>query len=53
VVREGSFKHVKELSDEILGYLADRNLNPIRYTWNAKGENILRKIQRAKQALPV
>lgn len=53
VVREGSFKHVKELCDQILGYLAERNLNPVRYTWNAKGEDILRKIQRAKQALAV
>lgn len=53
VVRQGSFSHVRELCAEIVGYLAERNLNPIRYTWNAKGEDILRKIQRAKQALPV
>jgi transposase len=53
VVREGSFRHVKELCDQILAYLAERNANPMRYTWNAKGEDILRKIQRAKQALPV
>ncbi len=53
VVREGSFRHVKELCDQILAYLAERNANPKRYTWNAKGEDILRKIQRAKQALPV
>jgi transposase/transposase-like protein len=53
VVRDGSFRHVKELSDQILAYLAERNANPTRYTWNAKGEDILRKIQRAKQALSV
>ena len=53
VVREGSFRHVKELCDQILAYLAERNANPTRYTWNAKGEDILRKIQQAKQALPV
>jgi transposase/transposase-like protein len=53
VVREGSFRHVKELCDQILAYLAERNANPTRYTWNAKGEEILRKIQRARQALPV
>ena len=53
VVREGSFRRVKELSDQIMAYLAERNANPTRYTWNAKGEDILRKIQRAKQALPV
>jgi transposase len=53
VVREGSFRHVKELSDQIMAYLAERNANPTRYTWNAKGEDILRKIQKAKQALSV
>ncbi len=53
VVREGSFRHVKELCDQILAYLAERNAKPTRYTWNAKGEDILRKIQRAKQVLPV
>jgi transposase/transposase-like protein len=53
VVREGSFRHVKELCHQILAYLAERNANPTRYTWKAKGEDILRKIQRAKQALPV
>lgn len=52
-VREGSFRHVKQLCDQILAYLAERNANPMRYTWNAKGEDILRNIQRAKQALPV
>jgi hypothetical protein len=40
----------KELCDQILAYLAERNANPSRDTWNAKGEDILRKIQRAKEA---
>lgn len=53
VVRQGSFRHVKELCDDIMAYLAERNAHPTRYTWNAKGEEILRKIQRAKEALPV
>jgi hypothetical protein len=53
VVREGSFKHVKELCDQILAYLAARNANPTRYVWKAKGEEILRKIHRAKQVLTV
>jgi transposase len=53
VVRDGSFRHVQELCDQILAYLAERNANPTRYTWNAKGEDILRKIQRAKQVLTV
>lgn len=53
VVREGSFRHVKELCDQILAYLAERNANPTRYTWNAKGEDILRKIQSAREATTV
>jgi transposase len=47
----GSFASVKELADKILTYLADRNQNPKRYVWNAKGEEILRKIQRARNAM--
>lgn len=31
--------------------LADRNANPKRYVWTAKGEDILRKIQSARMAL--
>src|SRR5947207_6113895 len=50
VVREGSFASVRELVDDIWKYLADRNANPQRYIWKAKGEEILRKIQRAREA---
>lgn len=50
VVREGSFRSVKGLVDEIWKYLADRNANPQRYVWRAKGEEILKKIQRAREA---
>jgi len=47
----GSFVSVKELADRIFTYLADRNQNPKRYVWNAKGEEILRQIQRARNAM--
>jgi len=53
VVREGSFRHVKDLCDEILAYLAQRNANPTRYVWNAKGQEILAKIHKTRQALSV
>ncbi|MDF0677373.1 MAG: IS630 family transposase [Nitrospira sp.] len=53
VVREGSFKHVKELSHQILADLAERNAHPTRYVWKAEGEDILRKIHRAKRVLTV
>jgi len=50
VVREGSFTHVRELVADIEGYLAQRNANPKPYRWKAKGEEILAKIHRARQA---
>ena len=49
VVRHGSFQSVKELTYAITDYLAERNLNPTRYEWRAKGADILAKIQRARQ----
>lgn len=51
VVREGSFTSTRQLTEAILGYLAERNLNPVRYEWRAKGAEILEKIQRARQKL--
>lgn len=50
-IREGSFQSVRELVQAIEEYLALRNENPKRYVWRAKGEEILRKIARAKEAL--
>jgi transposase len=51
VIRDGSFSSVRDLVEDIESYLAERNLNPKPYKWKAKGEDILRKIQRARQAL--
>ena len=51
VIRDGSFASVRELSDDIMRYLAERNLQPKPYRWKAKGEEILRKIHRAREAL--
>jgi transposase len=51
VIREGSFASVRELVADIETYIAERNLHPKPYRWKAKGEDILRKIQRAKEAL--
>jgi len=50
-VRDGSFGSVKELTDAITAYLTERNENPKPYRWKAKGEEILAKIHRARQAL--
>jgi hypothetical protein len=41
----------RELAAAITGFLAARNQNPRRYVWKVKGEDILRKINTARQAL--
>ena len=46
-----SFASVGELSDAIIAFLAERNKNAKRYLWHAKGEDILRKIEAARQAM--
>ena len=51
VITEGSFASVRELADTINTFLAHRNDKPKRYVWTAKGEDILRKIQSARDAL--
>ena len=51
VVLPGSFTSVDELVKTIWDYLAERNLKPTRYEWNADGKAILEKIQRARATL--
>src|SRR5438067_1124743 len=50
-ITEKSFASTRELTDAIITFLAARNENPQRYVWKAKGEDILRKIDAARQAL--
>jgi hypothetical protein len=42
---------VAGLTRSIEAYLAKRNLSPKPYRWKAKGQKILEKIHRARQAL--
>ncbi|PBK47476.1 hypothetical protein C6383_24730, partial [Pseudomonas syringae pv. actinidiae] len=42
---------VQNLESSITTFMALRNAQPTRYVWNAKGEEILNKIQRAREAL--
>ena len=49
-IREGSFKHVRELTQTIETYMAERDLKPKRYVWKAQGQAILEKIHRARAA---
>jgi transposase len=51
VIRRGSFTSVKQLVESILRYLASHNVAPKRYVWKADGQEILRKIARARQKL--
>ena len=51
VLRDGSFTSVGELVSHIESDLIERNRNPKPYQWKAKGVDILRKIQPARQAL--
>ncbi|NCE88410.1 IS630 family transposase [Pseudomonas sp. Q1] len=50
-LRDGGFSSVRELESSITTFLALRNAQPTRYVWNAKGEDILNKIQRAREAM--
>ncbi|WP_237249835.1 IS630 family transposase, partial [Pseudomonas syringae] len=50
-LRDGSFSSIRELESSITTFLALRNAQPTRYVWNAKGEDILNKIQRARVAM--
>ena len=50
-ITEKSFASTRELADAIIAFLAARNDDPRRYVWKAKGEDILRKIDAARQAL--
>ncbi|MCK5851251.1 MAG: IS630 family transposase [Kiritimatiellae bacterium] len=47
----GSFSSVRELARRIEDYISEHNLDPKRYIWKAEGQEILAKIQRAKEKL--
>jgi len=50
-ITEESFASLGELSEAIIGFLAERNANARRYIWRAKGEDMLRKIAAARETL--
>jgi transposase len=51
VLRAGSFASVRELTEDILRYLAAHNEKPKRYVWKADPLEVLDKIARAKKRL--
>ncbi|GFM80720.1 hypothetical protein PSCICN_14120 [Pseudomonas cichorii] len=50
-LRDGSFSSTRELASSITKFLVLHNAQPCRYIWSAKGEDILRKIQRAREPM--
>jgi hypothetical protein len=50
-ITEKSVASTQQLAAAIIAFLAARNENPRRYVWKAKGEEIMRKINTARQAL--
>lgn len=50
-LRDGSFSSTRELASSIITFLALHNAQPYRYVLSAKGEDILRKIQSAREAM--
>jgi len=50
-LHDGSFSSTRELASSITTFLALHNAQPYRYVWSAKGEDILRKIQGAREAM--
>jgi transposase len=50
-IRRGVFKSVSELEEAIGAYVDQRNERPRPYTWTKTAEQILEKVNRARQAL--
>ena len=50
-IRRGVFHSVPELIESVMAYIEHHNQNPKSFTWTAKAEAILTKIQRARKTL--
>ena len=50
-IRRGAFPSVKALEDAIRAFIETHNMNPKSFTWTAKVEDILEKVDRARAAL--
>ena len=50
-IRRGVFRSVEDLKTAIMGYIDHRNQNPKPYTWTAKSEAILEKVNKAREKL--
>ncbi len=52
-IRDGSFTSVAELEKAMASYISAHNERPTRFVWKAKGEEILRNINRAREVLGI
>jgi len=50
-LRRGTFHNVAQLIEAIASFIKEHNLNPRSFTWTAKAEEILAKIDRARKVL--
>lgn len=50
-IRRGAFTSVADLTEAIMAYINEHNDDPTSFTWTAKAEDILAKVQRARTVL--
>jgi len=50
-IRRGAFTSVAVLVEAIMSYIHEHNANPKSFTWTAKAEDILAKVERARAVL--
>lgn len=50
-IRRGAFKNVKELESKIWEYIHEHNKEPKAFRWTAKANEIIAKVQRARNSL--
>ena len=50
-LRRGTFRNVEQLIQTIMDYIAQHNQSPQTFTWTAKSDAILAKVQRARNVL--
>jgi transposase len=50
-LRRGTFQNVAQLIDAIVSFIKEHNSSPRAFTWTAKADEILAKIERARKVL--
>ena len=50
-IRRGTFRDVEQLTQAIMDYIHQHNRSPKPYVWTAKADEILAKVQRARNVL--